>query len=236
MRGPSARRTTFGKRKSATRSSSAKPPSGPTSTASGGRRGAGRAGGGEGGDRVLDLGVFVAEHQQAVRIALRQQAVERYRVADFRQRQDATLLGRLDRIGPHAVEIDPADLAVACQHRLQPRGPELDGLLHHVIEAGVFERCEQVMQIERAELGPGQRLHGQGNAAFSAVSERCPPFAVPSIEDQDPVAGLAAKHIAQIVGLGGVQSEAGASVQRGRNVTALGCGNRSAAWRVPENA
>ena len=44
MRGPSARRTTFGKRKSATRSSSAKPPSGPTSTASGGRRGS-RAGG-----------------------------------------------------------------------------------------------------------------------------------------------------------------------------------------------
>ena len=47
---------------------------------------------------------------------------------------------------------------------------------------------------------------------FPLSSERCPPFAVAPIEDQHPVAGLAAKHIAQIVGLGGVQSEAGAAL------------------------
>ena len=76
------------------------------------------------------------------------------RCADLRERQDAALLGGLDGVGAHAVEIDARDLGMPGDHRLQAGRPHLDGLLHHVVEAGMLERREQVMQIECAGLGP----------------------------------------------------------------------------------
>ena len=145
----------FGSRSSAARSSAAKPPSGPISTASGIGPAVGAARLRQRGDRVLYLRVLVAEDQKPGGIALGDHPVQAQRRGNFRQRQDAALLGRLDRIGAHAVEVDARDLGVPGDDRLQARRAHLDRLLRHVVEARMLERREQVMQVERSGLRPG---------------------------------------------------------------------------------
>ena len=122
MRGPSASRTVFGDLSSAARSSAAKPPSGPIRTASGNAvtlSPAPRLH--QRGNRVLHLGLLVAEHQEAGGGALAEHLLQRPRLADVRQCQDTALFGRLDGIRPQALEIDARDLGVPREDRL--RGP-----------------------------------------------------------------------------------------------------------------
>jgi hypothetical protein len=71
-------------------------------------------------NRVLDLHILVAEHQEARRIALGQRPVERERRHDVGQREDAALLRGLDRIGAHPLQVEACHLAVLGEHRLQP--------------------------------------------------------------------------------------------------------------------
>ena len=97
MRGPSDSRTILVSLSSAARSSSAKPPSGPISSASGCAPppaldivsgsmalGASRRVG-ERGHRVLHVRGLVAEHQQAVGLAGGERAGKRHRLGDFRE-------------------------------------------------------------------------------------------------------------------------------------------------------
>ena len=151
MRGPSAIRTTFGRLeqrlplllgKAAFRADQH------------GERQPRARGRGQRRHRVLHLGVLVAEHQQATGIGLSDRRLERDRLGDLRQRQNAALLRRLDHIGAHAVEIDARHLGVPGDHRLQARGPHLHRLLHQIIEPGMLERGKQKMQIGRARLLP----------------------------------------------------------------------------------
>jgi hypothetical protein len=105
--------------------------------------------------RIFALGGLVAENQQAPGIALAQITIERDRVGDRGNAQDAALLGRLDDIGPHPLAVDPADLGEAGQHRLQRRCAHLDRFLHHVVEPGVFQRRKDVSEVRQAILRPG---------------------------------------------------------------------------------
>ena len=98
------------------------------------------------------------------------------RRADVRQRQDAALFGRLDGIRPQALEIDARDLGVPREDRLQAGRAHFDRLLRHVVEAGVFEGSEPVMQVEGAGLGPGAGADGR---ARGCVFQR--PRAFPAI-------------------------------------------------------
>ena len=139
-------RTMFGSCEQRARSSSANPPSGPISTLTGGPgEAAARAESAATGS--FDVGVLVAEHQQPIRRPAAQQRVELLGSAISGNVENAALLGGLDRVGAHALEIDALGLGVARQHRLQPRGAHLDRLLHHVVEPRVLERREQVMQV-----------------------------------------------------------------------------------------
>ena len=89
------------------------------------------------------------------------------------------MLGRLDRVRAHAAEIDALGLGVARDDRLQPRDAHLDRLLHHVVEARVLERREQIVQVAgrgllaRAldDLEP-QRLLARGRKARRAIRRR----------------------------------------------------------------
>src|SRR5439155_26020372 len=74
------------------------------------RSAAGGPGRGERRQRVPYLGLLIAEDQQALRLSLGQHALEAEWGSDLRQRQDAALLGSLDRIGLHALKVDARDL------------------------------------------------------------------------------------------------------------------------------
>ena len=61
--------------------------------------------------------------------------------------QDAALLGSLDGVGAHALEVDALGDGPAGHDGLQARGAELGRLLDHVVEAGTLERREQVVDV-----------------------------------------------------------------------------------------
>ena len=81
------------------------------------------------------------------------------RLGDLRDVEDAALLGGLDGVRAHPRQIDALGLGVPRDHRLQPRDAHLDRLLHHVVEARVLERREQVVQI----AGRGLLAHALGD-------------------------------------------------------------------------
>ena len=221
-------------RSSAARSSSAKPPSGPISTASGGgrcrrpRRAAASAATGS-----FTSASSSQNTSRRVGLALGQHAVEAERGGDLRQRQDAALLGGLDRIGPHPLEIDARDLGVPREHRLQARGAHLDRLLHHVVEPRMLERGEQVMQVERRGLRAGLFADARATAR---VFRRLPGVARHSpsrpLNTSTGAPAFEPQHIAQVVRLRRVERERLRRPRAGRRHRASGCGNRSAAWRV----
>src|SRR5262249_1186649 len=122
---------------------------------------------GERGDRVFYLGVLVAEYEQAPRVARGERGGQAERRRDGRQREDAALLGRLDRVGLHALEVDARDLGVPGEDRLQAGGTHLDGLLHHVVEAGVLERREQIVEVACGALRPRALDQLQRQLAFA---------------------------------------------------------------------
>ncbi len=97
----------------------------------------------------------------AVRLQRRDRALQGERRHDLGQAQDAALLGRLDGIGLHALEIDPLRLGVAGHHRLQPGNPHLHGFLDHVIEPRPLERGEQIVQVAGRGLRPHLMLDPQ---------------------------------------------------------------------------
>ena len=107
---------------------------------------------------------------QRAGIPLGQEPRKGDRLADIRQGQDAALLGGLDRVGAHALGIDARDLAVAGEHRLQPRDAHLDRLLHHVVEPGRLERREQVMQVRRNGFAGGSCHRSRAPAARLAAA------------------------------------------------------------------
>ena len=193
MRGPSASRTTLGLASSKARSSSAKPPSGP-----------------------ISFGILVAEDQAA--FAERIEGLrKRDRVRGLGDGQNAALLGGLDRIGLHALDIDPRRLGMARGHRLKPRGAEFHRLLHHVIEPRMFERREKVMQVAGRVLRPGLLGDGERDRLFALAHQVRAPFAIAPVEHQNRVARLQPQHVGQVIGLSLVQWNTDAAVKRGRD-------------------
>ena len=93
--------------------------------------------------------------KQPLRLALAEKAIERHRLGDRGEAQDAALLGGFDDIGAHPLAIDPRDLGEARQNRLQSRRAHLDRLLHHVVEPGMFQRRKHIGDVGQAVLRPG---------------------------------------------------------------------------------
>ena len=118
IRGPSESLKMRGCRSRMARSSSANPPSGPIRTSI---PPAAVALALQRLQRIGGVRGLVAEHQQALRLAPAQIAIERHRLGDLGDAQDAALLGGLDDIGAHPLAVDPGDLGEAGQNRLQAR-------------------------------------------------------------------------------------------------------------------
>ena len=106
-------------------------------------------------DGIGEFGGLVAEHQQPLAVAAGEIAVQRHRLGDRGEAEDAALLGGLDDIGAHPLGVDPGDLGEAGQHRPQRRGTHLDRLLHHVVEPGVLQRRKDVSEVGQPILRPG---------------------------------------------------------------------------------
>ena len=70
-------------------------------------------------DRAVLLQPLVAEDEQPPGVECRQRRLERLFRLDAWQVEDAALLGRLDGVGPHPVEIEPRDLGPAGQDGLE---------------------------------------------------------------------------------------------------------------------
>ena len=174
----------------------------------------------ERGDRIAHVGGLVAEHQHARRLARRDHALERDRLGDLGNAENAALLGGLDRVGAHALEIDASDLAVLHRDRLQPRGAHLDRLLHHVVEARVLERREQVVQIARRRLRPRLLADVERGGALAGVGEARAPLAVAAVEEEHAVAGFEPHDVLQIVRLRSVERQPRAGGERGVDIEA----------------
>ena len=212
--------------RSAARSSSANPPSGPTRTASGDcgcTRPSAAAG-------LMASASSSQNTRHRAGSRCGDVAVKRHRRRDLRQRKNAALLRRFDGIRAHALEIDPRHLAVAGEDGLQPRHAHLHGLLHHVIEPRRLQRSEQIVQVRRRGLLPRLGADGERRGALCPFERRAP-LAVPAVENEDPVAGLQAQHMAEIVRLGAVERDRPARFAAARRRKAGDCGNRSRAWR-----
>src|SRR5262249_24836172 len=123
-----------------------------------------------------------------------------------------------DSVRPHSLEIDARDLGMPGQHRLQARRAHFDRLLHHVVEARLLERREQVVEIEGWRLRPRALADRERKRAFAAVSQGGPPFALAAVEYEHRIAALKAEHVAQVVGLHRVEREPSAAVERGVQV------------------
>ena len=139
-------------------------------------------------DRVA-VGILVAEDEQAAGCEPTDHPAEVDRTRDLRKRQNAALFGRFDGIRADALEVHALNLRMPRHHRLQPRSPEFHRLLHHVIEAGMLDGSEQVVQIAGRALRPGRFGDFERICPLGCARQDRPPFAIAPVEDQDRIAG-----------------------------------------------
>jgi hypothetical protein len=95
------------------------------------------------------------------------------------------LLGRLDGVGAHSVEIEFSHLRVACRDRGETRNPHLHGLLHHVVETGMFERGKHEMQVASESLGLYAPDKIEDGASSALARQTGQPLPVTAIEYPD---------------------------------------------------
>ena len=171
--------------------------------------------------RIGDLGGLVAEHQQALCLALAQKAIERHGLGDLGEAEDSALLGGLDDIGAHPLAVDPRDLGEAGQNRLQSCRAHLDRLLHHIVEPGMLQRREHIGDVGQAILRPGLRARSQAVGPLAA-GDLGLPFAVAAVEHQDGVAGGEPQHIAEIVALVRARARPSAPAPKGASTNSRG--------------
>ena len=182
MRGPRLRRSTRGADRIAARSSSSKPPSGPISRPTPALV---RARVGERVERVGFLRLLVAEDEEPLGRPAFERFAERLDRRNLRNPDHAALFAGLDRVGPQTLEIDAGDLGVAGDDRPQAPRAHLDRLLRHVVEPGVLERREQIVDVRRRLLRPCPRADGERSRLARAAGEAGGKFAVPAIEQKD---------------------------------------------------
>ena len=217
------------------------------------RRGRRRIGGAaKGRHRIAHGRVLVAEHEQALRFQRVEAGGQAGRLADLGHGKDAALLGRLDRVGLKAVELEPLALGEAGEDRLQPPGAHLHRLLRHVVEPSRLQGGEQVVQVGRRRLRPGLRHHAQIRALAALRHDLGAPLAVAAVEQQDGLALGPAQDGQQVIGLRPLQREDAAFRQirfdeearggeivgghglsqagRSRRVAALACQSAPGGW------
>lgn len=154
------------------------------------------------GERVGRLLSLVAEDQATERfVALEtaEYAIEFLLVLDGGHMQHAALLSRLCHVGPHPLDVHPARLGVLRQHRAHPADAHLHRLLHHIVEPGVLQRCEEIEKVRSSGLrSTWLEVEKFGDPPAAEPSTSSP---VPAVEHQHAIAFPEAQHVEQIVAL-----------------------------------
>ncbi|MNT12579.1 hypothetical protein D3C72_1475100 [compost metagenome] len=126
-----------------------------------------------------------------------------HRFGHVGQGQYAALLGGLDGVGAQFFGVVNLALNMLRHHRLQQAGAHFHRLLHHIIHAPDFQRCEKIMQVRCIRLRTCL-LEGHENDLLAARKGKSRfPFAVTPVEQQDFRTVGHAQHIGEIVELFG---------------------------------
>ena len=112
----------------------------------------------QGAHRISERRVLVAEDHRPGRIPFGEKPREGNLLRDGRQAENAALFGGLDGIGAHPLEVDARGLRASGHHGPDGSGSHLHGLLHDVIQPGVFERREKIVQFARGGLRAGPHV------------------------------------------------------------------------------
>lgn len=132
---------------------------------------------------------------------MRHKRGELHRLSDAGKVQDTALLGRLDGVRPHAIEIDLGGDRMAGDDRTKLRGTQFDSLLHHVIETCALKGRKAVAQMDWLRLRTHELAGAKLTGPLGGGDNLAFPFAVAAIEDEDVVARLQAQHVDKVVGL-----------------------------------
>ena len=209
IRGPRFRRSTRGAERIAARSSSPKPPSGPIRRPTPlSARAPSR--------RLEWTGLsrlFVAEDEQP----LGRPAFERFGKGldgrNLRNPDHSALFASLDGIRLQPLQIDARDLGVTRDDRPQPARPHLDRFLRHIIEPGVLERREQIVEVGRRFLGSRLRADDERGRLARTRVEAGGELAVPAIEQKDRSSRAEPQHVDEVVRLLRIELHLGARSQ-----------------------
>ena len=150
IRGPRLRRKTRGLARIAARSSSSKPPSGPTRRPTPSLRA-------DFASASSGLACGASSSQKTMQPLGRpagERLFERLGRGDLGRPDHAALLAGFDGVGAQTLEVDARDLGAPGDERPQSPRAHLDRLLGHIVEAGVLERREQIIDVRRRLLRP----------------------------------------------------------------------------------
>jgi hypothetical protein len=164
---------------------------------------------------------FVAEDQPPLRVPFGQPFREPPGRLDVRQRQDAALLRRFHDVGGHPLQVDPAHLRELGQDGAEPPGAHLHSLLRQVVEPGMLQGREEVVQVGKRGLLPDLLLHVQQALLATPRNDPRTPFAVAAVEEQDWIADRHAQHVEEVIGLGPRRRELKAGMEAGAHKKAL---------------
>src|SRR5947207_2803264 len=108
------------------------------------------------------------------------------------------LLRRFDRLGAHPLGIDAPHLREASEDGDEARGAHLDRLLHHIVEPGVLERSEQILEVRRRCLRP-RGFDDPQPQGLAARLDRGAPLPFPAVEEENRILFLEAQHVLEIM-------------------------------------
>src|SRR5204862_6196866 len=133
------------------------------------------------------------------------------RLGQRRKRGALALLGRLDRMGAQALQVQPLDDRPAAPHRPKARDAELGRLLHQPVDPPPLDRREEEPEIgNRLALAKPLADH-QRRPLLPRLSDLREPFAAAIVEQLHLVPRRETKDSAQI---GALDSDARALSQR----------------------
>ncbi len=168
-------------------------------------------------DGICHLRRFIAVNDPAFFRPVFKQAVESHRFQHLRNMDEIALLRRFYGIGSQPLRIHTFRHRVIGEHRAQTARAHFRGLLHHVIEAGVLQRGEHVVDIRRWRR-IGELLLACQLAALAGAGDNAEPFPVSAVEEPHPVALAQAHDVVQIVALSPLRSDGGAGIEGGFDV------------------
>jgi hypothetical protein len=208
MRGPRLIAIAPGTSRMALASAGVKPPSGPVRIVPGP------------GLNRLAAG-FVGKVQRAPRVVRAQECLQPDRRIDCGEAGAPALLGRLDDVRRHPLEVQLVDDRPLRDDRLKPNDPQLDGFLHQPVDPPLLDRSERQREVGNDLLRSHRLDDGQCHALLASLGELGQPLPGNAVEQQQRVARHHPHDRGQIMCLAAFEADRGAGGQGLGNEQAL---------------